>query len=55
MKLFYPPAEPELIDLSDMDGDDGERGQDCPRCGGLGLEPDGWDCEYCGGDGKVGL
>ena len=23
----------------------------CPRCGGSGLEWEGWDCEYCDGAG----
>lgn len=25
----------------------------CPRCGGSGLEIEGWDCDYCDGSGYL--
>jgi hypothetical protein len=25
----------------------------CPKCGGSGLSPEGWDCDYCEGDGYI--
>ncbi|MDR3513969.1 MAG: ASCH domain-containing protein [Caulobacteraceae bacterium] len=51
---LYLPAMPPLLD--DIEDDEqGAQGRACPRCCGQGVEPDGWDCEYCGGDGRVGL
>jgi RecJ-like exonuclease len=26
---------------------------DCPKCDGTGLAPEGFDCDYCDGDGEI--
>jgi DnaJ-class molecular chaperone len=26
---------------------------ECPRCGGSGITLEGWDCDYCDGDGVI--
>jgi hypothetical protein len=26
---------------------------ECPKCGGTGLEPEGFDCDYCDGYGEI--
>jgi hypothetical protein len=46
-------GDDDLFD-DDLPLDEDEDGfVDCPRCDGTGLTPEGWDCEYCEGDGEI--
>ena len=39
-----------MDDFEDFE-DDEDGFVDCPRCLGTGLTPEGFDCEYCDGNG----
>ena len=49
-------AEPdENGELIDEFGDEIDECVECPRCGGSGLTPEGWDCDCCDGTGDLPL
>jgi DnaJ-class molecular chaperone len=37
----------------DEDFPEDDEMEECPKCHGTGLTPEGWDCEYCDGDGYI--
>jgi len=45
------PKDRRRFDDVEADEDDGF--VDCPKCNGTGLTPEGFDCEYCDGNGWV--